>query len=116
VEIVNFGHFNIVNPDTRIIFYRNEDGQDWYELRRGLTHWDWDTGDFVDAVYGTWVMVDPDGVVIHVDYNPSRLAPDDKTILGIDADHKDIVKGMRWNGKKLLPPTRASLDKVGPQQ
>jgi hypothetical protein len=116
VQIVNFGHFTVVNPDNRILYYRNEDGQDWYELRRGLTSWELENGDFVDAVFGAWVTVDPEGVIIHVEYNPSRLVPDDKTILGIDADHKDIVKGMRWNGKKLLPPTRASLEKVGPQQ
>jgi len=111
--IVDFGHFHVRNPDSYILFYENEDGLDWYELRAGLTRWQVENGDFVDAVFGAWATVDPDGVVIHVEYNPSRLVPDDKTILGIDADHKTILKGMRWDGKRLLPPTRESREKVG---
>jgi hypothetical protein len=112
--IVNFGHFRVVNPDARILYYKNEEGQDWYELRAGLTSWELKSGDFVDAVFGTFVSVDPEGVVIHVEYNPSRMVPDDKTILGVDADWKDIQKGMIWNGTELLPPTPESLEKVGP--
>ncbi len=113
MNIVNFGHFKVVNSDARILYYENEDGMDWYELRSGLTHWEPETGDFVDAVFGAFVSVDPEGVIIHVEYNPSRMVPDDKTILGIDADHKTIRPGMRWDGTKLLKPTKASREKVG---
>ncbi len=114
MDIVNFGHFTVINPGSYILSYQNEEGQDWYALRNKLTNWDPETGDFIDAVFGTWVTVDPDGVVIHVEFNPSKIVPDDKTVLGIDADHTKIQKGMRWTGSKLMPPTKATLEKVGP--
>jgi len=40
--------------------------------------------------------------------------PDDKTVLGIDAGPGHVTPGMRWDGRKLLKPTRDSLEKVGP--
>ena len=114
MDIVNFGHFKVVNPNRHIIFYENEDGLDWYTLRAGLTTWTEQYGEFVDAVFGCFVTVNPDGIVIHVEYNPSRIVPDNKTVLGIDTDHKSVVKGMIWDGEKLLPPTKESLEVIGP--
>ena len=113
MQIVNFGHFHVVNPGDYILFYENEDGQDWYELRSGLTTWDRETGNFVDAVFGTFVSVDPDGVIIHVEHNPSKMVPDDKTILGIDADPEKIEPGMRYRDGKIIPSTIASRAVVG---
>ena len=112
--IVNFGHFTVVNPDSHILYYENEDGLDWYELRAGLTSWVLESGDFADAVFGAFATVDDNGVVRNVEYNPSKLVPDNRTVLGIDADWKDIQPGMRWTGEKLLKPTKASLEILGP--
>lgn len=101
MEIVNFGHFTLDNPDSEgILFYVNEDGQDWYGMRHALTTWD-PRGKYVDAVYGAWALVSPDGIVTNVEQDPSRLVPDNKTVLGIDASHKDIKQGMVWDGKEL---------------
>lgn len=111
--IVNFGHFHVTNPGGYILNYANEDGMDWYTLRAGLTTWETETGDFVDAVFGAFATVDPDGVVIHVEYNPSKLVPDDKTILGIDTDHRKIEPGMRFKGGKILPSIKETLAVVG---
>jgi hypothetical protein len=91
MEIVNFGHFTARSAD--ILYFVNEEGQDWYELRRGLTNWD-KRGGFVDAIYGAWAMVDHNGVVTNVEHDPSRLMPGDRTVLGIDASHEDIRVGM----------------------
>jgi hypothetical protein len=102
MEIVNFGHFTRQNS-TGVIFYQNEDGQDWYELRSGLTSWS-NQGDFIDAVYGAWAMVDPvTGVVTNVEFDPSRMVPDNKIVLGIDADVSEILPGMIYSEGVLLP-------------
>jgi hypothetical protein len=111
--IVNFGHFQVVNRDKRILYYENEDGLDWYELRTVLTNWERETGDFVDAVYGAFATVDPAGIIIHVEYNPSRIIPDDKVVIGIDADWKKIEPGVRYKDGKILPSTIASRAIVG---
>lgn len=107
MEIVNFGHFT-ANPQGAIVFYQNEDRQDWYDLRRSLTTWG-ESGEFIDAIYGAWAMVDPVTMrVTNVEYDPSRMVPDDKIILGIDADHTEIKVGMVYEGGVLkdipLPP------------
>lgn len=120
MQIVNFGHFKVTSDiDSEdydgFVYYANEDGLDWYELRARLTSWTVDRGRFVDAVFGAWTTVDPvDGVVINVEFNPSKLVPDNRIVLGIDAHHMDIAKGMIWDGEKLLPPTEASLERIGP--
>jgi hypothetical protein len=102
MEITNFGHFTCSNPDAMgVIFYANEDGLDWYEMRHALTEWEEATGAFVNAVYGAWAMVGPDGVITNVEQDPSRLVPHDKTVLGIDARHTDIKPGMIYREGKL---------------
>ena len=101
MEITNFGHFT-ANPQGAIVFYQNEDQQDWYDLRRGLTNWG-EAGEFIDAIYGAWAMVDPATMrVTNVEYDPSRLVPHDKIVLGIDADHESIKVGMLFDGVALL--------------
>ena len=112
--IVDFGHFTVVNPGSYILYYENEDGLDWYALRAGLTTWEVETGDFVDAVFGAFATVDADGVVIHVEFNPSKIVPDNKTVLGIDCHHEELQPGMIYRDGDLLRPTKASLEKVGP--
>ena len=81
----------------------NEAGEDWYELRAGLTTWG-DRGQFIDAVYGAWVTLDADGVVVNVEFDPSRLMPSDKTVLGLDMDPADIAVGMIWDGAEFVTP------------
>src|SRR6478609_868732 len=101
--IVDFGMFHLRDPDPEgpvILFFENEEGQDWYDLRWALTEWD-DRGKFVNAVFGAWAMVDAEGNVTNVEYDPSRLMPGDRRILGIDASHKAIKQGMFWDGKEL---------------
>ncbi len=105
MEIVNFGHFKLTST-TGIQFFANEDGQDWYDLRRGLTTWD-EQGNFLTAIYGAWAMVDPVSLrVTNVEQDPSRMVPNDKIVLGIDADHEAISEGMIYQNGTLLagPP------------
>jgi len=112
--ITDFGHFTVVNPDAHILYYKQDDGLDWYEMRAALTSWEIVSGDFIDSVYGTWVTVDADGTIIHVEYNPCRLVPDDKTILGIDTEWTSVKPGMIWDGTEIWPATPETLEKVGP--
>lgn len=111
MQIVNFGHFKNVNA-TGILHYENEDGRDWYEMRRGLTEWG-PSGEFVSAVYGAWAMVNPDTLTItNVEYDPSRLVPDNKIVLGIDADWQSIQPGMSYRDGAIIeapPPTMEEL-------
>ena len=102
MEIVDFGFFHVIEPErsNQILFFRNEEDQDWYELRMGLTEWD-QQGDFVNAVYGAWAMVNSEGVVTNVEYDPSRLMPGDRRVLGIDANWKDIKEGIVYKDGAL---------------
>ena len=105
MEIVNFGHFKLTST-SGIMFFTNEDGRDWYETRRGLTTWD-EQGNFLTAIYGAWAMVDPTTLAItNVEQDPSRMVPNDRIVLGIDADHEDILEGMLYQGGVLVagPP------------
>lgn len=111
--IVNFGHFHRRQSRDGYLYFENEDGLDWYELRSGLTHWERETGDFINAVFGTFVTVDPAGIIIHVEYNPSRLVPDDKVVLGLDTDHTKIEPGMRFKDGKIIPSTKETRAIVG---
>lgn len=101
MEITDFGHFTISDPNAAgVVHYANQEGYDWYDMRRSLTDWEV-TGAFVSAIYGAWAMVDADGVVTNVEYDPSRLVPDNKTVLGIDASHHDIAPGMIYREGRL---------------
>lgn len=103
MEITNFGHFRCSNPDgVGILFYTNEDGHDWYEWRVALTEWEMATGAFVNAVYGCWATVDPEtGEVKNVEQDPSKLVPDDRIVLGIDAAYWDVQPGMIYENGGL---------------
>ncbi len=95
MQIVNFGHFKLTTT-TGIMFFANDDGQDWYDLRRSLTTWD-EQGNFLTAIYGAWAMVDPLTLkVTNVEQDPSRMVPNDKIVLGIDADPDDISEGLLY--------------------
>jgi len=115
VEIVNFGHFtNYVDADSRTAF-KNEDGQDWYDLRFSLTRWEPKNGAFIDAIYGAWALVDPSTMrVTNVEYDPSRLMPGNRIVLGIDADPTAIAVGWLYSDGALLdqpaPITPAAVD------
>lgn len=103
MEIANFGHFQR-STTTGPMNFINEDGQDWYELRRSLTSWG-PTGEFVDAIYGAWLAVDPDTqAVLSVEFDPSRLVPDNRVILGVDADYTTITKGQLYTGTGFQDP------------
>jgi hypothetical protein len=114
MEIVNFGHFTSYSQGDGILYFQNEVGQDWYGLRFSLTTWA-ENGAFVDAIYGAWAMVDPSTMrVTNVEYDPSRLMPGDRIVLGIDADHTTIKPGLLYTGAALIdqaiPPTEADVD------
>ncbi|MBO0125131.1 hypothetical protein [Agrobacterium sp. OT33] len=105
MEIINFGHFKLTST-TGIQFFANEEGQDWYDLRRGLTTWD-EQGNFLTAIYGAWATVDPVTLkVTNVEQDPSRMVPNDRIVLGIDADPADIAEGMLYQEGSLVdaPP------------
>ena len=124
MEIVNFGHFKLTSTG-RIMLFTNEDGQDWYELRAGLTSWT-QSGEFIDSVYGAWATVDPETKELkNVEFDPSRLVPNDRIVIGIDADYETIKEGMIYeNGQiKEKPPVvltpaekRAAMPKISPRQ
>lgn len=117
MEIVNFGHFKLTST-TGIQFFANEDGQDWYDLRRGLTTWD-EQGNFLTAIYGAWAMVDPVTLrVTNVEQDPSRMVPNDKIVLGIDADAGDIAEGLLYQGGVLVaaPPEPAEFPPITRRQ
>ncbi len=122
MQIVNFGHFKLTST-SGIQFFTNEDGHDWYETRRGLTTWD-EQGNFLTAIYGAWAMVDPVTLkVTNVESDPSRLVPNDKIVLGIDADVDDIAEGMLFSNGAIIPapaPTaeerRAALPDISARQ
>src|SRR4051812_19571467 len=106
VQIVDYGFFRVrdTDPDEQqILYFVNDDGQDWYELRKTLTEWTPRTGKFISAIFPTWAQVDADGVVSHVDYDPSRLMPGDRRVLGIDAPIETITPGMIYRDGALLP-------------
>ncbi len=101
MEIINFGHFRLTST-SGIMFFANEDGQDWYDVRRGLTTWD-EQGNFLTAIYGAWAMVDPVTLkVTNVEQDPSRMVPNDRVVLGIDADPADIKEGMVYQNGSLV--------------
>jgi len=109
MEIVNFGLFT-PRTEAGIVLFANEDGEDWYALRDGLTNWDKSNGAFINAVYGAWAMVDPSTMrVTNVEYDPSRLMPGNRIVLGIDASVKKVKEGMLYSNGALLdtpaPPT-----------
>jgi len=107
MQIVDFGFFKIrpVEPGEPVILYfENEDGYDWYDLRFALTNWRQRDGEFIDAIYGAWAMVDEHGFVTNVEYDPSRLMPGDRRVLGIDAHYSEIEVGMVYDGGALHPP------------
>jgi hypothetical protein len=110
MDIVNFGHFT-ASTDDGIVLFTNEDGQDWYELRAGLTTWD-TNGSFVDAIYGAWALVDPTGVITNVEYDPSRLVPGDRTVLGIDAAWTDVTPGHLYQAGEIVPPPAPTADEL----
>lgn len=117
MEIVNFGHFKLTST-TGIQFFANEDGQDWYDLRRGLTTWD-EQGNFLTAIYGAWAMVDPVTLrVTNVEQDPSRMVPNDKIVLGIDADAGDIAEGLLYQSGVLVaaPPEPAVFPPITRRQ
>lgn len=118
MEIVNFGHFTANPGESGILFFTNEDGQDWYDIRFGLTEWD-NRGNFINAIYGAWAMVDPATMkVTNVEYDPSRLMPGDRIVLGIDADWKTIQKGMIYEDGTLkeAPPEPIVYPNLSPRQ
>ena len=107
MEITNFGHFKCSNPDAvGVIYYANEDGQDWYEMRRSLTEWDIN-GAFINAIYGAWATIDPEtGELKNVEQDPSRLVPDDRLVLGIDAGYWEIKPSMVYQDGQLVTPAK----------
>lgn len=112
MKIVNYGHFQTVNGKRGTLYFSNEKGEDWYEIRKDLTNWD-QYGEFIDAIFPTWVMVDKDGIVTNVEFDPSKLMPGDRTVLGIDAAIETIKPGMLWDKGKFKPATRESMESIG---
>jgi len=103
MEIVNFGHFKPTST-TGIMFFANEEGQDWYDLRKSLTTWD-ERGNFLTAIYGAWAVIDPVTLrVTNVEYDPSRIVPMDRIVLGMDAEPEDIAEGMIYQDGTLSAP------------
>lgn len=105
MNITDYGFFTVIEPPPGniILLFQNEAGEDWYDLRFALTTWG-SNGAFIDAIFPTWAMVDSDGVVTNVEYDPSRLMPGDRRVLGIDAPIEQVKPGMIFKDGQLLPP------------
>lgn len=122
MQIVNLGQFTLTST-SGIMFFSNEDGHDWYETLRSLTTWD-EQGNFLMSIYGAWATVDPDTrKIMNVESDPSRLVPNDRIVLGIDADAEDISEGLLYVDGAIVPapaPTaeeiRANLPDISPRQ
>lgn len=106
-DITDYGFFRVIEPppDNVILLFANEEGQDWYDLRATLTNWDPANGAFIDAIFPTWAMVDADGIVTNVEYDPSLLMPGDRRVLGVNAPIEDVHPGMIYADGKLEEPT-----------
>jgi hypothetical protein len=111
MEIVNFGHFSYY-VNEGVPSFRNEEDQDWYDLRFALTRWEPRTGAFVDAIYGAWALVDSSGVITNVEYDPSRLMPGDRTVLGIDALSTEIHPGHLYQNGEIVAPPEPTPDEL----
>ena len=107
MTFTDYGFFSVTEPvpGSVVLSFANEEGKDWYDIRRNLTKWKRETGAFISAVYPTWAMVDADGVVTNVEYDPSRLMPGDRRILGIDAPIETVKPGMIFRDGELHDPT-----------
>ena len=103
MKLADYGFFKVREPegdDPKILWFSNESGEDWYELRKGLTEWDV-VGRFVSARYPTWVMVDAEGYVTNVESDPSRLMPGDRRIIGTDLPQSSIQIGQKYEDGKF---------------
>jgi hypothetical protein len=95
IEITDFGRFHAVElPGDPVLYFRTDDGQDWYEMQRALARWSRDTGQFINSVYGCWALVNDGDEIVGVDKDPTKLVPHFHRVLGIDADPADIRMGM----------------------
>lgn len=109
MQIKNYGHFQQYQ-DGWMYLYKNEDGRDWNAIQRG----DLENppivalgpqGQFVASIYPTWVSIDANGTVTNVEFDPSRIVPHDKTVLGTDAAEGVIQIGMIYaDGAFAFPP------------
>lgn len=102
MNITDYGFFTVREPEPGnvVLLFENEEGQDWYEIRKGLTNWTVN-GVFIDAILPTWAMVDAEGIVTNVEYDPSRLMPGDRRVLGIDAPIDEVRTGMIYRDGEL---------------
>jgi hypothetical protein len=107
IEIKDYGYFKVVpdspeRPQGRIIYFETEDGVDWYETVRTLVTLDGETGAFIGSIHPTWALVDADGLITNVEYDPSRLVPRDRRVLGIDVPWKTIKRGTVYRDGTLI--------------
>jgi hypothetical protein len=101
-EFTDFGRFNAVwEEGDPVLYFKNEDGLDWYEMQWALATWNRKDGEFINSVYGAWVMVDDEGTVTYVDKDPTKVAPHFHRVLGVNANPKDIRLHMHWDGKEF---------------
>jgi hypothetical protein len=108
MKIIDYGFFLPIeeedtpeNPGPHLLRYENDRGEDWYTLRRDLMQWEPENGKFVSAILGAWALVDEEGVLTNVEYDPSRLAPLRHRVIGIDTSHKDIRPGWTYRDGEL---------------
>lgn len=103
MQIVDFGLFLRSDGTDGIMYFTNEQGDDWYAMLRGeidgtpklveLTP----TGGFVSAVHPLWAAVNADGIVTNVETDPSRIVPDNKRVLGIQpGEGQEVAAGMLY--------------------
>lgn len=108
MQIINYGHFtrDVVGG---FMWFKNELDQDWNAMQMGNQEGVpqlvvlGDAGVFISSIHPVWCAVQ-NGVVTHIEFDPSRIVPDGKTVLGIDGvTMNDVEPGMLYQGGQLLP-------------
>jgi hypothetical protein len=101
MKIEDYGFFKAEDGSDRVLYFVNERGEDWYDLRRQVMVWNRMNGDFVSSIFPTWAACDKDGYITNVEYDPSRLMPSDRRVLGIDAPLSDVKVGQKYEGGRI---------------
>lgn len=109
-----YGHFKQYQPagqSPNVLFYRNEDGLDFYTLTRGITQWD-AFGNFLTSSTGQMFIAVREGVIQSASLDVSRLVPADCDVFGIEPTNSVPQFGDLWiDGAVTAPPVDTSAPK-----
>lgn len=121
MTIINYGHFQTYEPlpddpvrigptglpmPDHVLYYRNEDGLDWYALVQTIGQIELETGSFVSATDGWFAAVRADGTVEAVSHNPYMAFPgENRSFISSD---EEIPVGKVFDGTTFNDPPPVS--------